>query len=210
MLCYLSNASTFYVLLVRWGHIVGGVVLAEVVRLQVESGNLGGHDGEILNSGVVGESESVPDDNVVVDDVVPVLDPGLDILSTDRLVGVVTGREWLAILVLGDPDGGLAELGSAPVPRARLGEEHLRANGHELVASGGQGYPVLHIGVDNLEDAAICKAVLDSTGSVDGGLLADVACTQRVQLLVPGHLNRVRVDERVLVTIDGRVDTDVE
>lgn len=176
----------------------------------MESGNLSGHDGEVLDSGVVGEPEGVPDDNVVVDDVIPILDPGLDALSTDGLVGVVTSREQLTVLVLGDPDGGLAELGSSPVPGARLSEEHLRADWHELVASGGQGDPVLHVGVDNLEDTAVGKAVLNSTSSVDSGLLADVACTQRVQLLVPRHLNRVRVDERVLVAIDSRVDTDVE
>ena len=96
------------------------------------------------------------------------------------------------------------------MPGARLGEEHLRADGHELVASGSQGHPVLPVGVDDLEDTAVGKAVLNRTSSVDCGLLTDVACAQRVQLLVPRHLNRIRVDERVLVAVDGRVNTDVE
>lgn len=170
-------AGALVELLVRWGHIVGGVVLAEVVRLQVEGGNLGGHDGEVLNSGVVGEAKGVPDDNVVIDNVVPILDPGLDTLSANGLVGVVTSREQLTVLVLGDPDRGLAELGSAPVPGTRLSEKHLRADGHKLVASGGQRHPVLHVGVDNLEDTTVGKAVLNSTSSVNCSLLADVACT---------------------------------
>ena len=118
-------------------HVVGGVVVAEVVRLEVHLRDLGGHDGEVLDAGDVVEAERVPDDNVLVDDGGGVVDPGLDAGAADGLVGVVAGGEELAVAVPGHPHGVLGELGAAPVPGARLGEEHLGADGDDLVADGG-------------------------------------------------------------------------
>ena len=196
--------------LVRGRDIIGGVEVAEVVRLQVHLRNLGRHDGEVFHARDVVEAESVPDDNVLVNDVLGVVDPGLDTSASQRLVGVVASGEELAVTVLGNPHGVLGELGAAPVPGAGLGEEHLGANGDNLVSDGGAGHGVQDVGVNNLEDTAVLDTVIDMALTVDGCLLGLIAGTQRVQLLVPGHADRVRVHEAVLVSADGRVNADVE
>lgn len=107
-------------------HIIGRVEKAEVVRAESNLRHFRGHDWEVLHAWVVGESVGVPDDNVLVTDLVAAtIEPGLDAHASQGLICVVTCREQLTILVFGDPDWALAELRSSPVPGSRTSKEHL-------------------------------------------------------------------------------------
>lgn len=62
--------------LARRRHVVRGVVVGKVVQLEVHLGNPSGHDREVFNTGDVFKAERVPDDNVLVNDGLRVVDPG--------------------------------------------------------------------------------------------------------------------------------------
>lgn len=64
---------------------------------------------------------SVPDDNILVADVLPGLNPGLDACATQRLVCVFSGWEELVVVIPGDPDRVLGEFRPPPMPGAGFG-----------------------------------------------------------------------------------------
>ena len=74
------------------------------------------------STGDVVEAKSVPDDNIFIDDEIRLVNPALDSSSAEGLVGIVSSREQLAVLVLGDPKGLLSKLRTAPMPGARVSE----------------------------------------------------------------------------------------
>lgn len=113
--------------LLTLGHVHGRVVFAERVGLEGDPHRLGRHDGEVLWSRDVLERVRVPDNDVFVLDVVLSSDPRADAVPSATLVGVRAGGKKLPVLVLGDPDGVLAELGPLGVPGGRVGEQWLQS-----------------------------------------------------------------------------------
>lgn len=75
------------------------------------------------------------------------------------------------------------------MPGAVLCEQHLRANRHDLVPDGRAQNGVL---------------------TVHDHLLGHIARAEGIEVLVLGHVDRVRVDQAVLVAADGRVNSHVE
>ena len=69
---------------------------------------------------------------------------------------------------------------------------------------------VIDAAIDDLEDAAGSNVVLHVALAVDSGFLGDVAGAEGVELLVPGHADRVGIHKGVLVAAYRGVDTDVE
>lgn len=120
------NFNTFIEFLRGRRHIVGRVEEAEVIGTETNLRHFCGHDGEVLDTRVVGKSVGMPDDNVLVANLfTATTQPGLDTSASERLIRVVTSREKLSVLVFGDPDWTLAELGSSPVPGSWTSKEHL-------------------------------------------------------------------------------------
>lgn len=113
--------------LLTLGHVHGRVVVAERVGLEGDPHRLGRHDREVFWSRDVLERVRVPDNDVFVLNVVLSSNPRADAVPSSTLVGVRAGGEELSILVLGDPDGVLAELGPFGVPGGRVGEQRLQS-----------------------------------------------------------------------------------
>ena len=67
-------------------------------------------DRRIRTSRIVSESEGMPNDNVFILNGFGIADPGFDTCPTQRLVGVVSSRKELSVLVLGHPEGMLCKL----------------------------------------------------------------------------------------------------
>lgn len=94
--------------------------------------DLGGHDGKVFDAWVVRKAIGVPDDDIVVDNIITlalvlivVVEERLDAVPAQALVGVVTCWEELAVLVFGHPEWMLREFATPPVPGAWPSKQHL-------------------------------------------------------------------------------------
>ena len=96
--------DTLIRLLVRWRYVIRRIEQTEIVRLQMHLNNLCRHNWEVLHTGIVCKTVSMPDDNILVADILPGLNPGLDPCATQRLVCVFSCREELVVVIPGDPD----------------------------------------------------------------------------------------------------------
>ena len=119
--------------LVRGRDIQGRVLLVEAGGLKVNANLLDRHNGEVLRPGVVGKTESVPEDNVGVLYIVLASSPLLDTLALSALVGELAGGIELIVLVLSDPDIVLSEASTAVVEAGWLHEHLLAGQGLDLV-----------------------------------------------------------------------------
>lgn len=105
--------------LIGWGNTKSRVLLMKVRRLQVNANLLDRHDGEILWARIVGKCEGVPEDNVLVLDIILSGSPLLNALALLALVGELAGSVQLIILVLCDPDGVGGESVAAKIKASR-------------------------------------------------------------------------------------------
>jgi hypothetical protein len=108
--------------------------VSRLTWLQGDHVRLHGHDGEVLHPRDVGQRKGVPEDDVGVVHVVAAAGKVLETLGvTIGLVGVLSRGEQLAILVRGDPDVVLGEVGAFGDDAVSPGQSHLARVGHQLV-----------------------------------------------------------------------------
>lgn len=201
------------------GDVQGRVAEKEVVGSEEHAHRFGGHDGEILRSWEVRESKVEPDDNV------PVLDRGVlreplgqsvVALGGDPvcLGHVVSRRVELVVDVRRDVDRVACEPGPVPDETALLRQERGGLATHDLVCHRFLGVRVQHGGVDNVPRPTRLVAVV---GRGLGSRLVDslfrVEAVSVVILLGTDFFlcsDGVRLDDGVVLSIDGWVDPDVE
>ena len=130
---------TLVLVLRRRRHVICGVELAKVVRLEMDLHNLGRHNREVLNPRVVRQAVGMPDNDISVPHQRPsrhriIARPTLAIIRRLRvqprrnpvpaepLIRILTRRKQLAIRVRRDPDRMRGELAAAPACAAISGE----------------------------------------------------------------------------------------
>lgn len=140
----------------RRRHPQTGVLFVEIGCTQHNADRLRRHDGEVLGTGEVSETELQVADDIGVFDVLIALGPVDDgrvvrvVFLAGGLAHVVAGREELVVLVGGDPEGLASEAGAVVDGAAGLGEERGAVVVENLVADGLLGDGVHAVGVDDV------------------------------------------------------------
>lgn len=85
--------------------------------------DFGGHDGKVFDTWIVCKAIGVPDDDIIVDDIIAlalmliiVIEERLDAVPAQTMVCIITCWEELSVLVLGHPEWMLREFATLPVP----------------------------------------------------------------------------------------------
>lgn len=196
------------------------VLLVEVRGTQHDTDRLSRHDGEILSTGEVSQTELQVADDIGVLDVLVAPGPVQDrlvvgvVIAAIGLADVVTSREQLVVLVGCDPEGLAGECGAVVDCAAGLGEERGAGGVEDLVADGLLGDGVHAVGVDDVPCAVGLVAVVCGTfqGGAEGSLLAE----EGVSVLVLGGADGVvggdgvALNDGVVGAVDLGVDTEGE
>lgn len=169
------------------------------------------HDREVLRAGVVRQGKGVPEDKVLVTDVIPSGRPQLNTVTLAALPGELARGVQLVVPVSGDPDGVLRELGSFGGEAAGLGEHSLARDCLDLVRHGVAADLVENAVVPNLEYAARVDIGLGVSGAVEDGGLGDVTDAERVfNTMRRRKRDTVLINDRVVKAVNGRVDAERE
>jgi hypothetical protein len=131
----------------------GRVAVEEADRLESEAGVVDGHDGPVLGTGEVGETEGVPQDDVGTVEVAVGGGPGRQAGTAGVLVDEVAGRIAFGRVVRGDPEVAGGEGGAGMDGRAGVGEQGALAFGVEGVA-GATAEPVALSGLTTCQTRA--------------------------------------------------------
>lgn len=151
----------------------------------------------------------MPQDKILILNVIIPCNPLLDTVTILALVGEFTRRKELIILVLGHPDRLGSENGTTNAKRARAGQQHLTRGGHQLIR-----HRLVSDGVDagvvaNLEHTVAVDAGVRCSTLSEDSLLCRVAHLPRV-VVVLGHGDAVLVEDSVLVSVDCGIHAERE
>lgn len=205
----LADQDTLIERLVTRRHIERGILVEEIHRPHHHLDDLARHDGEILNPGDMIDAKRDPNDHIRVLDIVAAVGPGAHAGAAARLVGVLAAGVELAVLVLGDVDVVVGELGALVVEAVRVGEHFLEGGGVDLVADGFAVDRVADGGVLDLEGSVEVVVGVDAAGFFDHGFFHHVAGSLRVQRGARHGVCFV-VDEPIIMAVDGGVDAEGE
>ena len=132
----LRDQSAPIELLAARRHVERGVPVEEVDRLQLHLDDLARHDGEILDARDVLQPKLQPHDDVLVQDGLPAVRPRAHPGPAAGLVRVPAAGVELAVVVSGDVDVVVGELGAFVVEGVGVGDHFLEGGGVDLVADG--------------------------------------------------------------------------
>lgn len=198
----------------------GGVLDEEIRGAQRDADGLGGHDGEVLGAGEVGEAELDVADNVGVGDGAVARGPvghGRVVRVAQlalRLRHVVAGREDAPVLIGHDPQRVLRKRRALPHHAARFGENAGRRRVEDLVGDGFACRRVQLAGVGDVPGPARLVAVVGGAGL--GGEEGRLFAVEAVAVEVLGRAERclgrdgVVLHHRVVGPVDFRVDAEGE
>lgn len=159
----------------------------------------------------MGDAKHTPDDNVFVLDQIPPLDGvrhPIDLaLALER---ISTSRVELTIAVFRHPHVMLRELGSSGLSRLWVRQEKLCCEWREFVAHLVPADGVDLVGIDHLDDPIELRSGVEPAGPLHGSVSDLVEITSWVGSLVHPHRVRLLQVYRILVTVDGRVDSHAE
>lgn len=153
---------------------------------------------------------TVPEDNICVLNIVLAIDPEFDAVGLLALVGEFSSGVKLSVLVFGNPHSPCGEFGTAGVEATRRHDQELAGQGVQFVCDRLVGDLVDHVVVSDLEDTSLLDAEICWGGLLNDGGVLDISHSPRVHLWLIRHRNAVLVDDSVVVSIDGRVNTHAE
>ena len=151
----------------------------------------------------------MPQDNILILNIVIPLHPLLNALALLALVGELAAGVELVILVLGDPDRLSCEHGTLHPERARARQQHLTRRGHQLIRHRLVGDGVDDGVVADFEHAVPLDAGVGRAALPQDRLFRRVAHLPRV-ILVLGHGDAVLVEDCVFVAVDRGVHPEGE
>jgi len=154
------------------------------------------------------QCEHVPEDHIVLNGIlIPLHSIRNPSLLVPTLQGIPSGSVKLVVLVLRHPDVLLGEQSAVTLDAVWSGKEFLRGRSVNLVTDRFAADRVLLIEVLDLERPAVDRVVVKTLGSGDGSLADLVSVSLRVGLCINLHRKALLVHDRVLVSINGWVDS---
>lgn len=196
------------------------VLDGEIGSTQHNADRLCGHDGEVLSTREVSQTELDIADNIGVLDVLITLGPVQNgrvvrvVLFTGRLADIVTSREELVVLVRSDPERLAGECSAVVDSAAGLGEQRGAVVVENLVTDGLLSDLVHTVWVDDIPGALGLVAVVCGAfeGCAEGSLLAEESVSVGVFGRADGMIggDGIALDDGVVDTVDFGVDTERE
>lgn len=206
----LRNQSTPIELLITRRDIKRGIPIKEIDRLQLHLDNLTRHDWEIFHARHMLQSELQPHDYILVHDGLLAVRPGAHPGPAAGLVRVFAAGVELAVVVSGDVDVVVCELGAFVVEGVDVGEHFLEGRGVDSVADCFAVDGVAGGCVEDFEGAAGVGVGVEAGGFFDCGFRDGVADAVGVEVGGDGDGVGFVVDEAVGVAVDGGVDAQGE
>ena len=190
------------------------VEIEKVGRLEPDVEVLHGHHGKVLGTRDVRDTVREPDDQVLVVDLVPVLDPVAQRVRVRAplLRHVLARRPELLLVKLAHPQRLERELGALRNHRVVLQSQRLVILGVDLVRNRQATRVVLLVCVGNAPHTVSLPIPVVATSLGDLRLLGHKSVTQVVLLRsrsVPQRLT-VRLNHRVFASVQHRVDSQRE